>query len=150
MGTIQSLAGDSANVSKGTDKSSYAMLTSSGNVNPVASLAGVTTGTGTTVDFGTAQQAISFSITAVGTVTAGAVTMEISQDGSNWVAPPAPSATNLNFNNNSAATLANPYTLVSNTTALFTVTAAVVRYARARVSTNVTGGAVVAVSISAV
>lgn len=150
MSTVQSLAGDSANVGKGSDKSSYALLTSSGNVNPVTSLSAATTGNGATVDFGTAQQAISFSIVATGTVTAGQVTMQVSPDGVNWFTPPAPSATNLNFNNNSAATLANPYVLVTNTAALFTVTAAVARYARAIVSTNVTGGATVTVTISAV
>lgn len=150
MATLQSLAGDSANVAKGTDKSSYAVLTSSGNVNPVTTLAAATTGNGTTVDFGTAQQAISFSIVATGTVTAGQVTMQISQDGVTWNTPPAPAATNLNWNNNSAATFANPYVLVSNTAAMFTLTAAVARYARAIVSTNVTGGATVTVTISAV
>lgn len=98
---------------------------------------------GTTVDFGHAVQEIAFSIVATGTVTAGQVTMQVSSDNVNWNVPPTAA-----FTNNSAATLANPYVLVTNTGALFTLNFAGVRYARCNVSTAVTGGATVSATIS--
>lgn len=108
-------------------------------VGPVVTLAGATTTAqvGTTVDFGQPVQTVAFSITTSAGVSAGAVTMQISADGTNWVAPPTAA-----FVNNSAGTLANPYTLTAAATVLFTLTAAGVRYARVGVSTNVVGGAV--------
>lgn len=104
-----------------------------------------TSGNGNVIDFNTPQTTIMFQITATGTVTAGAVTMQVSLDGTTWSTPPT--AVIQNF---SAATQANPYVLVTNTTALFDVgtVGAAIRYARAIISTPVTGGATVTVLVS--
>lgn len=109
------------------------------------SLTNATTGVGTTVDFGAPTNSVMFEIIATGTVTAGTVAMEVSIDGTNWFRPPT--AVIQNF---SAATQANPYVLVTNTGALFDIGTvnAPIRYARANITANVTGGATVTVNIS--
>lgn len=106
---------------------------------------GATTGNGSTVDFGQAVGALTWAVVVTGTVTAGAISLEVSLDGTNFFALPTAALTNL-----SAATLANPYVLVTGTNALFGTGAATVaaRYARARISTAITGGAVADVWIS--
>lgn len=132
-------------VTSGTDsQNETALAVLTGTISDYITLNSVTTGTGVTVDLGAARRQISFQIVAAGTVTAGSVTMQVSQDGVTWSNPPTAAITN-----NSAATLANPYILVTNTTLLATVTSASVRYARAIVSATVTGGATVTVSVSA-
>ncbi len=117
-----------------------------GAVSPTTTLAAATTGNGTTVDFGAAVGTIMFQIVPAGTITGGSVQMQISLDGVTWITTPTAS-----MNNYSAATLANPYVLVTATNALFDVGVGNIaaRYARANVSANVTGtGASVTVQIS--
>lgn len=106
-------------------------------VNAYATLVARTINAGSTVDFNTAVNTISFEIIPNGTITAGAVTLQISPDGVNWEAPPTAAITSL-----SGATSANPYTLVTGTNALFTVTNCGCRFARVTISTTVTGGSV--------
>lgn len=55
------------------------------SVTPVTSLSTATTGNGTTVDFETAKRNVSAVIMTTGTVTAGAVGIQVSHDGTNWV-----------------------------------------------------------------
>jgi hypothetical protein len=97
------------------------------------------------VDFNAAVKVVSWQIVPTGTIAGGAVTLEVSLDGTTWSAPPTATAVSL-----SGATAANPYTLVTGTNALFTITNAAVRYARARVSTAVTGGGSVTVLVSGI
>lgn len=115
----------------------------------VQTLSGATTSVnGTTVDFGpSGVRNLTFQIVATGTVTAGAVTMQVSEDGTNWFAPPTATLTSY-----SAVTAGNPYTVVTNTPALFGLTAGNynIRFARVNVSTSVTGGATVSASIAGV
>ena len=96
-----------------------------GSTTATTTLSAVTTGTGTAIDFGTAMSGISMAILVSGTVTAGAVALDVSQDGTNWV-----------MINVSA-------TLVSNTNVKLASSNEAWRYARGRVTTNVTGGATV-------
>lgn len=107
--------------------------------NAYTTLAARTINNGSTVDFNQNVEVIEFSIIPNGTITAGAVTMQISPDGVNWFAPPSAAFTNL-----SGATAANPYTLVTGTNAMFALSDAEVRYARVIISTTVTGGSVTA------
>lgn len=106
-------------------------------VNAYATLVARTINAGSAVDFNTAVNTICFEIIPNGTITAGAVTLEISPDGTNWSAPPTAAVVSL-----SGATAANPYTLVTGTNALFTVANCGSRFARVRISTTVTGGTV--------
>lgn len=108
-------------------------------VNAYATLVARTINNGATVDFNQAVNTITFEIIANGTITAGAVTMQISPDGNTWFSPPTAA-----FTNESGATAGNPYTLVTGTNALFTLSNVACRYARVIVSTTVTGGTVTA------
>lgn len=106
------------------------------------------TATGTTpniVDFNTVVKTVSWQIVPTGTIILGAVTLQVSADGVTWNTVPATALSSL-----STATAANPYTLVTATNALFTVTNAAVRYARATVSTAITGGGSVTVLVAGV
>lgn len=117
-----------------------------GAVSPTVAQNAQTTGNGTVVDFGSARGTVMWQIVPAGTITGGAVAMEISLDGNTWFTPPT-----ANFTNYSGATLANPYVLVTGTNALFDLGAGntAARYARARISSNVTGtGASVTVNVS--
>jgi hypothetical protein len=49
------------------------------------SLSGAATGTGVSVDFGTAKKSVSAVIFTTGVVTGGVAQVEASQDGINWV-----------------------------------------------------------------
>lgn len=49
------------------------------------SLTNATTGTGTTVDFATAKKTVTAAMVVGGTVTAGVLLVEASQDGTNWI-----------------------------------------------------------------
>jgi hypothetical protein len=91
-------------------------------------LTAATTGTGTTVDFGTGTNDITMAILVTGTVTAGTVALDVSQDGTNWV-------------------MFSTSTLTTNTNTKLTSSAEVWRYARGRVTTNITGGATVTCTI---
>lgn len=94
------------------------------SVTPVTTLSAATTGTGTTVDFGRAQNDITMAILVTGTVTAGVVALDVSQDGTNWI-------------------MFSTGNLTTNTNSKLTATGEAWRYARGRVTTNVTGGATV-------
>jgi hypothetical protein len=109
---------------------------------PLVCLSLATTGNGQ-VDFGEPVSTIMFEIVVSAGVSAGAITIEISEDGVNWFAPPTSTVTSY-----SAVVAANPYTLVASTNALFDVGNAniAVRYARARISTTVVGGTVSAIA----
>jgi hypothetical protein len=96
------------------------------------------------IDFNTMVENVTFQILATGTVTAGTVTLQVSVDGKTWFSPPTAA-----FTNQSAATLANPYVLVTSTNALFSLTGLAVRYAQVIISANVTGGATVSAYVSA-
>lgn len=102
--------------------------------NAYASQVNATSGKGNTVDFNTTQRVITFQVVANGTITAGTVGLELSIDGSTWFEPPVASITNL-----SAATLAQPYVLVTATNALFAVANVGARFARTNIIANVTG-----------
>lgn len=116
-----------------------------GSITPTPSLTAQTAvANGTTVDFGHAVQEIAFSVVPNGTVTSGAVTFQISADGTNWSTPPAAAMTS-----NSAYTAANPLSVLSATgVGVLTVNFGAVRYARANISTLIGGGGTVSVSIS--
>jgi hypothetical protein len=105
---------------------------------PIQVLNAATTGNGQ-VDFGEPVSTVMFEIVASAGISAGAVTIEISEDNVNWFAPPTTTLTSY-----SAVTAANPYTLVASTNALFDVGNAniAVRYARCRISTTVVGGTI--------
>lgn len=47
-------------------------------------LTNATTGTGTTIDFTTAKRNVSVVMIPTGTITGGAVAIEVSHDGTNW------------------------------------------------------------------
>ncbi len=102
--------------------------------NGYSSQVNATSGKGNTVDFNTTQRIITFQIVANGTIVAGTVAVELSIDGVTWFQPPSGSITNL-----SAATLAQPYVLVTATNALFSVANTGARYARTEVITPITG-----------
>lgn len=94
------------------------------SVTPVTTLSAATTGTGTTVDFTRAQNDITMAILVTGTVTAGVVALDVSQDGTNWI-------------------MFSTGNLTTNTNSKLTATGEAWRYARGRVTTNITGGATV-------
>lgn len=99
------------------------------SLNPNTSLSNATSGTGTTVDLDVARCHISMAVIVTGTVLTGAVALDVSQNGTNWVqAGTAPS-------------------LASNANTSLTVAGGAWRYARARVSSNITGGATVTATI---
>jgi hypothetical protein len=139
MATIQSLSGDSAGVAKNSVPGNNALCMTSGTITQAPSLSAVTAvSNGATVDLGAAQRSITFSIVTSAGVSAGAVTLQVSVDGVNWGTPPTGSLVIL-----SAGTLANPLTVASaSTTWIVTVPAATCRFARATVSTTITGGTV--------
>src|SRR6266436_7088867 len=91
-----------------------ATTTPSGSVTPTTTLTAATTGTGTVVDFGRAQNNVSMAILVTGTVTAGTVVLDASQDGTNFV----------------QLSITTP---VSNTNAKLTATGEAWRYYRGRV-----------------
>lgn len=105
----------------GTLTPSGTQSVTTGTTTATTSLTAATTGTGTTVDFGSAKSNITMAILVTGTVSAGVVTMDVSHDGTNWV----PDGT------------VNPATGINS---MLTVSAEAWRYARARISTNITGG----------
>jgi hypothetical protein len=143
MSTVQSLAGDSANVAKGTDPASFALLVGTGNVNAVTSLsaASALNTAGSTVDLGMAQTYITAQFYASATLSGGTVNLQVSQDGTHWVsAGAALAATGIDTGTLAVGTEANT---VANST--ITIPAAAWRFARAVVLTAITGGTITAV-----
>lgn len=98
------------------------MSTCGNSVTATTSLTDATSGTGTVVDFGCAVSNVSLMIVTNGTILAGVVTLDVSQNGSDWVAQASSTA---------LATSANQK---------ISATGLAVRYARARISTAITGG----------
>lgn len=94
----------------------------------VTTLTAATTGTGATVDFGTGTNDITMAIIVTGTVAAGTVALDVSHDGTNWV-------------------MFSTTTLTSNTNTKLTSSGEVWRYARGRVTVDITGGATVTCTI---
>lgn len=93
-----------------------------GSTTVAATLTAATTGTGTTVDFGTAANDITMAIIVTGTVAAGAVALDVSQNGTDWI-------------------MFSTAPLATNTNTKLTASGEAWRYARGRVSTDITGGA---------
>lgn len=118
---------------------------SEGQRTAVSSLNAATTGNGLTVDFGAASNAIAFAVTVAGTITGGAVQFQVSVDNVTWFTVPSASLTSF------TGTAANPFTLPAGPgpVALFVCQNTAFRYARANVSSNVTGGGTVSVMITA-
>lgn len=98
--------------------------TTTASTTPITTLSGVTTGTGAVADFTRAQNDITMAILVSGTVTAGVVALDVSQDGTNWI-------------------MFSTANLTTNTNSKLTATGEAWRYARGRVTTNITGGATV-------
>jgi len=110
-------------VSVGSD-TGLIVLNADKSTTPTTTLSAATTGTGTAVDFGRAQSNITMAVLVTGTVTGGVVALDVSQDAANWI----------QFQTNNLAT---------NTNSKIAASSEAWRYARGRVTTNVTGGATV-------
>ena len=106
------------------------LLVDTGVITATTTLSAVSaTGAGTVVDFGSAHEQISLAITASTGVTAGAVALEVSQDNTNW------------FRSTPVTQSAPGVTQVTQSGAW--------RYARANVTTTITGGTVSATLMAA-
>lgn len=106
----------------------------------------LTTDPSSVIDFNTSVETIAWQIVPAGSITLGAVTLQISMDGATWFSPPTAYLSSV-----SSVTAANPLTLTTGGQAFLTATHFVARYARAIVSTNITGtGASVTVMCSGV
>lgn len=89
---------------------------------PHTSLSNATSGTGSAADFEVSRSNISMIVIPTGTILAGVVTLDISQDGSAWV----PYATSVS--------------LLSGANQIISANGVAVRYARGRITTAITGG----------
>lgn len=98
-------------------------------LNAKTSLSNATTGIGTTVDLDVARCHVSMAVVVTGTVLLGAVALDVSQNGTDWVQ----AGSNLS--------------LASNTNGQVSSVGGAWRYARARVAVNITGGATVTATI---
>jgi uncharacterized protein YbjT (DUF2867 family) len=97
---------------------------------PVTSLTAVTTGTGDVADFQAGMANASAVVLVTGTVTSGTVALDVSHDGVVWVQAAISGTLGTGVN----ALVANAANQV-------------VRYARARVGTNIGGGGSVTVTL---
>lgn len=105
-----------------------ALLVTTGILNAPATLtAASSTGAGTTVDFGAAKQCITIVVTSGAGVSGGVVTLQLSQDNANW------------YNHTGTITTSTASTVFS-----VSVTGVAFRYARANITTAITGGNVAA------
>lgn len=119
---------DGITPSGGTLPISGTVTSDSGSTTATTTLTAATTGTGTTVDFGTGANDISMAILVSGTVTGGTVALDVSHDGTNWV-------------------MFSSLTPATNTNTKLTASNEVWRYARGRITANITGGATVTCTI---
>jgi hypothetical protein len=94
------------------------------------SLSAVTTGTGSVVNFGQPISGITAAIIVNGTVAAGVATLDVSHDGVNFVP------------------LLNSTTLATGVNQRLTAGAEAWQYARARVSTTITGGGTITCTVN--
>ena len=122
--------GNTANVAVPGPNLGAGLVTTTGTLISSATLtAQSATGAGTVADFGSAKQQITLAVTASAGVSAGAVALEVSQDNTNWfrgtpVTQSAPGVTQVNQGG-------------------------AWRYARANVTTTITGGTVSATLMGA-
>lgn len=101
------------------------MVVSTGTLIASTSLNALTAvGPGVVADFGSAKANVSMVFTATAGVGAGAVALEVSHDSSNWFRTGA------------------PVTLTASTTGSIAISGNAFRYARAAITTTVTGGTV--------
>jgi hypothetical protein len=101
------------------------MVATTGALVPSVSLNALTAvGPGVVADFGSAKANVSMVFTATAGVGAGAVALEVSHDNSNWFRT------------------GTPVTLVASTTGNIAISGNAFRYARAAITTTVTGGTV--------
>lgn len=116
-----------------------AVLVAKGSLAPTTSLSAVTTGNGTTVDFGAAFQTVSAVFVGAGTTSGGTLNLQVSADGTTWLNVGTALA---------ASTLAASGTATLATNAI-TANGIAFRYARAVVATTITGGGTVTAVVSA-
>lgn len=122
--------GNTANVAVPGPNLGAGLVTTSGTLISSATLtAQSATGAGTVADFGSAKQQVTLAVTASAGVSAGAVALEVSQDNTNW------------FRGTPATQSAPGVTQVNQGGAW--------RYARANVTTAITGGTVSATLMGA-
>jgi len=115
--------GQTANVAVPGPNLGAGLVTSTGSLVSASTLSAVSaTGAGTTVDFGSGKQNITLAIIAGAGVSAGAVALEVSQDGTNW------------FRSTPVTQSAPGVTQVT--------TSGAWRYGRGNVTTTITGGTV--------
>lgn len=101
------------------------MVVSSGTLISSASLTAATAvAAGTVADFGSAKANVSMAHTTTAGITAGAVALEVSHDNTNWFRT------------------GTPVTLAASTTGNIAINGNAFRYARAAITTTVTGGTV--------
>lgn len=105
-----------------------------GSIVPFVTLTAATsTGAGLSTDFGSAKSNITMVVSQTGTVTAGVVSLQLSQDGTNWV----------HFANTGALSTALGNLAISASGEAW-------RYARANITSAIVGGGSVSASIMAV
>src|SRR5258705_12982701 len=79
-GTLPPPPSGTQNVAVPSPLSGTSVATASGTATATTSLTAATTGTGTSVDFGTSKSNITMAILVTGTVTAGVMGIDTSQD----------------------------------------------------------------------
>lgn len=101
-----------------------ALLVTTGILNAPATQTAATTGNGTTIDFGAAKQCITLVVTASAGTSAGVVTLQLSQDNTNFYS--------------------HTTTITTSAPGVFSVsvTGVAFRYARGAITTTITGGTV--------
>lgn len=114
----------------GGGASATVMPVTTGTPTGTASLTAATTGTGTAVDFGSAKAQISMLVVANGTVTAGVVKLQVSHNGTDFA---------------DFIPVVNTSAIATGVNHVLSVDGAY-RYARAVITTNVTGGGSVTVT----
>jgi len=115
--------GNTANVAVPDANLGAGLVTTTGALISSTTLNAVTTGTGSTVDFGSGKANITLAIRTSAGVSAGAVALEVSQDNSVW------------FRGTPVTTATASTTFQANQGGAW-------RYARGVVTTNITGGTV--------
>jgi hypothetical protein len=114
-----------------------ALAVSDGSPGAGLTLNAATTGTGTPIDFGNANQSVTFQVVGSAGISAGAVQFMGSVDGVTYTTLGTPTL-------GGGGTAANPLTVAANTSYLMSYNGIAIRYLRCDVSTNITGGSVTA------
>lgn len=124
--------GNVANVAVPGPNLGAGLVVSSGTLIPSTTLnAATATGPGTVADFGSAKQTVSLVWFTTAGITAGAVALEVSQDNTNWFRTGTPVA------------------LTASAVGNISIGPNAFRYARANITTTVTGGTVSATLMGA-